>query len=388
MKIVSFTQPVLLQTKVGDQEPTVFAVNPGERYILNDDASNQIMLAKDNKIESISDFDPFYKANVQRPVRFRDKRVLFYRNRGIGDQLVASCLSRFFTEVLKAKCFQLSDRCHEGIWVGNPYISGMPVRFPLSIDSLIRFKGRQFYDYFFPMESVAEWNSEPEQLNFYDSMFAIAGFNPSEIPDKYKCPAWGIVPEDIQAFDEWKKQLNVPDKYIAFQLRATNLGRTPPPIAIDIILCRLNDLGIPILCMDDRPLTEEIIDIGRKHNNAKNVAMTVPGVRLYGTIISHAAMVVAPDSSGIHFAATNSVPCIGLWGPFSPESRAKYYPNHYPIYHPELCQNAPCFNFMPEFPEHKCPNGALQIHCEVFNGITYDVVDKIVTDVVKNHKIV
>src|SRR6266403_4141670 len=103
MKIISFTQPVLVQTQTGVAAPVVYAVNPGERQIINDDMAAQIMSATDSKIESVSDFGPFYNVNVQRPIKFRDKRVLFYRNRGIGDQLGASCLARFFTEKLNAK---------------------------------------------------------------------------------------------------------------------------------------------------------------------------------------------------------------------------------------------------------------------------------------------
>jgi ADP-heptose:LPS heptosyltransferase len=398
MKIISFSQPTIVSTGtvnpktgeriISDDPRTIYAMNPGERCIVNDDMAASVMGAKDNKLLSISDFDPFYKANVSRPAHFRDKNVLFYRNRGIGDQLAVSCLSRFFSEKLRAKCFQLSDRLHEPLWVGNPYIYGMPIRFPLSIDSLIRFKGRPFYDYFIPMESVAEWNQEPEQLNFYDEMFVLAGFDPDRVPNEYKRPVWGIVPEDLSVLEKWKKEFGIEGDYIVFQLRATNAGRTPPNSAIDIVLERLNDIGLPIVCVDDEALPDELIAIGAKYPNAKNLACTIKGVRLYGAVLTHAKLVVGPDSSAIHFAATNNTPCIGLWGPFSPESRAKYYANHYPIYKNELCDHSPCFNFMPTLPAHKCPKGGLQLHCEVFEGITIEEVDRVTTKVVKDHKIV
>jgi ADP-heptose:LPS heptosyltransferase len=394
MKIISFTQPVLVSTGTLDpttgevKNPVVYAVNPGERQIINDEMAAQIMSARDAKVESVSDFGPFYQVNVQRPLKFRDKRILFYRNRGIGDQLGASCLSRFFTEKLGAKCFQLVDRLHEHLWVGNPFISGMPARFPLSIDSLLRFKGRPFYDYFISMESVAEWNTEPEQANFYDTMFSLAGFDPSNVPNDYKRPVWGTLPEDDQALAKWKEKFGITGDYIVLQLRATNLGRTPPDKALDVVLERLSDIGLPILCLDDQRLSEEMIEIGSKYPNAKNVAGTIQGVRLYGSIICGSKLTVGPDSSAIHFAATAGVPCIGMWGPFSPESRAKHYPNHYPIYNPSLCPNAPCFNFMPTLPAHKCPEGGLQRHCAVFDGITRESIDKVVSEVIRKHQII
>jgi ADP-heptose:LPS heptosyltransferase len=388
VKIISFSQPVLLQNQTGNAPPTVTAINPGERVVINDDMAMQVNAMKENKLESLSDFDPFYKAAVQRPMSFKGKRVLFYRNRGIGDQLCASALPRYFTEKLKAQCFQLADNQHENLWVGNPYISGMPVRFPLSIDSLIRFKGRPFYDYFFPLESVSEWLSEPEQSNYYDYLFALCGINPTHVGAEYKIPVWGTVQYDIAAFSEWKKLHDIPDEYITLQLRATNLGRTPPVKAIDIILSKLNTLGIPILCMDDQPLSKEMIDIGSRYSNARNMATSIPNIRLYGSVIGNSKMAVGPDSSAIHFAAALGVPSIGLWGPFSPECRAKHYSNHYPIYTPELCPNCPCFNFMTGLPKHKCPQGEGQQHCEVFEGVTPEVVEDVVNRVVDKHKIV
>jgi hypothetical protein len=170
-------------------------VNPGERILLDDTTVEAF--ADDPQFERTSDFWPFYQNYVSRPTNWRNKRVLFYRNRGMGDQLIASSLSRFFTEILGAKCYQLADHFHEPLWVGNPYIQGVPIPVPVGIDSLVRFKGRPFYDYFFPLESVSEWDCEAEQANVYDRLFALVGF--TDVPDRFKRPYFQVTQGDREA---------------------------------------------------------------------------------------------------------------------------------------------------------------------------------------------
>ena len=407
MKILSFTNPWSYPQKSLVALPGYrfgMAINPGERVIVNDETYNQIMTGHTsmgewrcvkcgsiNKslevkcsscsedqpptpevpLENGTDFMPFYLEHVRRPEKFRGKRVLFYRNRGIGDQLIASALSRFFNQMLKAQCYQLSDRIHELLWCGNQFIFGQPVRFPVSIDALIRPHGHAFYDWFFPLESISEFDSEQEQGNVYDRMFSQAGFDPSRIPDEYKRPYWAITQKDL----EETKQYYIEGPYIAFQVRATNPVRTFPDHVLDLILSRLNEIGMPILCLDELPLPPSVKKIVESYKNARDISGRLKTSREYGAVISMAKLVVGPDSSAIHFAGVLDLPCISFWSVINPDARIKYYKNSVPIFHADLCGHAPCFNYMMELPYHKCPDGKEQKHCAVFDGVSADQID-------------
>ena len=410
MKILSFYQPVFVSTEVvggASRLPIQMALNAGTRYVFNDEMANQIVTGRTgygewrcekcgtiNKsistkcsqcseivpemapvpYEAMTDFWPFYidVAKKQRPTNFRGKRVLFYRNRGIGDQLIASALSRFFSVELKAKCYQLVDRIHELLWWNNPFIYGQPIRFPLELDGLIRGpKGHPFYDWFIPLESISEFDSEREQSNVYDRMFALAGFDPERIPVEYKRPFWAMNQKDLEKTRDYYTE----GPYVAFQVRSTNIGRTIPDHVLDLVLSRLNEIGMPILCMDELPLTPSVKKIVSSYKNARDISGQLKTSRAYGAVVSMAKLVVGPDSSAVHFAGVLDLPCIAFFSVLHPDSRVKYYKNCIPIFNTEKCPHAPCYNFMMELPYHKCPDGKEATYCKTFDSVTTDQID-------------
>jgi ADP-heptose:LPS heptosyltransferase len=234
----------------------------------------------------------------------------------------------------------------------------------------MRFNGRPGYDWFFPFESISEFNSEAEQSNVYDAQFALCGFDPERIPEKYKRPYWTITERDIEELGPWKNK-----SYIAFQMRATNIARTLPLHVVDLVLSVLDKVGMPILCLDDCELEAEVKTCIHDYKNVVDFSQQTPNLRQYGTLISHAQLVVGPDSSAIHFAAAAEVPCVSLWGAFDPDSRVRYYPNHIALWSGRAhCANSPCFNFRPELPYHKCPDGENQRHCAVIGAITQEEI--------------
>lgn len=377
MKIVSFTRRVNLVINSGPSKTTI-SQNPGERILL-DDVTAQI-LPTDPQTESVSDFWPYYQNFVQRPPKWRDKRVLFYRPRGFGDQLIASCLSRFFTEMLGARCYQLADKVHEQLWLGNPYIGGAPIEVPIALDALVRHKSRPFFDYFFPFESVSEWDCEPEQENVYDRLFAIAGFR--EVPDRFKTPFFQITQADRDAFQDWilKTRINHEfgfDKgYILYQMRATNPGRTVPLEQQALVIQELNKIGVPILCIDDEQLKKPFSEMLANFEHAHDMSGSIKHIRLLGTLIANSKLTVGPDSVAIHFAAASATPCLSIWGPFDPASRIKYYPKQIGLSHFEKCPNAPCFNYLPTLPANKCPGGDKQQYCECYKGVSSHEIEE------------
>ena len=385
MKIITFSRKVTVSTKHGEHSAEVNC-NPGERLIFDDTNALSIQSAPGSSayILEISDLEPMLRElSWTQPPHWRKKRVLFYRNRGHGDQLIFSSLPRFFRDVLGAEPSLLSDKVHEPLWLHNASIGGVALSVPLHLDAVWRANGaRPFFDGTFFVESASEWDNDSEQPNVYDRLFGLAGLDPARVPAKFKRPTFTLTSDDIDKRALWLKQVgsatatDLAPGFIFIQLRATNKVRSIPPATAKLVLAAANEIGakknLTALVADNEPLAPEIAQtiLGLEH--VVNVATAIPTVRLLGSIIAGALAVIGPDSLALHFAAAAETPAIGLWGPFSPASRTKYYPRQTHLFHSELCPNAPCFNYLPDLPIAKCPNGARQQSCEVFTGITYD----------------
>jgi ADP-heptose:LPS heptosyltransferase len=384
MKVITFSKKVTVLTTHGEHKAEINA-NPGERLIFDDD--NALTIQQNpgsvSYIHEVTDLNPLIRELP--PVKnWRKRRVLFYRNRGIGDQLICSCLSRFFREILGAEAFQLSDRVHEPLWAYNPYIGNVPLSMPMHLDPVWRAKGRPFFDAAFFFESATEWDNDSEQPNVYDRLFGMAGIEPSRVPAKFKRPIFSVQPDDINKRIDWLRQVGAAMKkdltngYIFLQIQATNKVRSLPFSLTEKVLSATNEFAesrdLPILCGGSTPFPPETAALISKTPLAINVATAINNIRLFGTVVGGASLVLGPDSSALHFAAAFEVPALGFWGPFSPGSRTAYYPNQIHLYHPELCPASPCYNYLPELPVTKCPRGTAQTSCEVFEGISYEEI--------------
>jgi ADP-heptose:LPS heptosyltransferase len=382
MRIITFSKRVTVTTKTPHYTAEI-PCNPGERLVFDDD--NALSIQQDagsaRYIHEVSDLTPYVQEmNSRRPSHWRNKRVLFYRNRGIGDQLIASAASRFFTEMLGAQCFQASDRVHEPLWISNPFIGGAAISMPMNLDVIYRARGAGFVAGAFFLESISEWDSDGEQSNVYDRLFGILGLDPGRVAAKFKRPTLILQKQDIEFRDKWLRQLtqavnrSCENGYIFFQVRGTNKVRSLPDPVIEKALFALNEyaekLQIPIFVADNKPFSPAICDMLKRTKMALNIAGAINHIRLFVSLIAGATTVLGPDSSATHIAAAFEIPCVGIWGPFSPESRTAYYPRQIHIFHPEQCANAPCFNYLPDLPVAKCPDGIRQQHCAVFDAVT------------------
>jgi ADP-heptose:LPS heptosyltransferase len=279
------------------------------------------------------------------------------------------------------------------VWAFNAHIGGMPIAVPLHLDAVWKSKGRPFFDKCFFFESVTEWDSDSEQPNVYDRLFAMLGLDPTRVPAKYKRPVFNLQPDEVCKRIDWLKTASkiagrdLSKGYIFFQLHATNLVRSLPLELIKTILSAVNEyadpLGISILCADDQPFSVEIQRLIAQVPSAINVAGAITNVRMLAAIIAGANLVIGPDSCALHFAAAFELPALGFWGPFSPAARSDYYPRQIHIFHSEKCPNAPCFNVLPNLPVHKCPQGAKQQSCEVFAGITPDEISAAIKELTR-----
>jgi Glycosyltransferase family 9 (heptosyltransferase) len=386
MRVITFAKRVTVTTKSGDHIEQI-GCNPGERLIFNDDDALSIQQDPGSAryILEVSDLKPYLaEMESRQPSNWRKSRVLFYRGRGVGDQLIVSAASRFFTEMLGATCFQATDRIHEPIWIGNPYIGSAALAMPIHLDTVHRARGPLFVQGAFFFESITEWDSDGEQPNVYDRLFTMLGLDPGRIVAKFKRPTLVLQKQDIDVRTKWLQQVaaatNKPcdNGYIVFQFRSTNKVRSLPAVIVEKALFAINEYAekfqIPILVTDNKPLSPEILEIVKRTKMAINVANSINYVRLFIGLIAGASAVVGPDSSAIHIAAAFEIPAIGIWGAYSPESRTAYYPRQIHLFHAERCPNAPCFNYLPDLPFMKCPHGLEQQYCEVFDGVSPDEI--------------
>jgi len=76
-------------------------------------------------------------------------------------------------------------------------------------------------------------------------------------------------------------------------------------------------------------------------------------LRQYFPVIANASAFVGPDTGFLHVAGAYGTPSVGLYGPFTWDSRAKYY-NGTPVEKQELCPYAPCWQHGMEIPKNKC----------------------------------
>lgn len=390
MKIVSFDKKVRLtfkkrhdnaETEDIDEQP----FNPGARFVFSNAAANGIEKLL-GRAANISNFETFYQQQgIQKPANLRGKNLLLYVSQGFGDQLMATALSHYFTKERGAVCYQLADNIHAPLWAANEYIQGESLDHPIELDALVRFKGKSFFDWFYAIEDMYHWEDCGEQLNAYDVMYSLTGVDPETVAARYKLPVFRIVGDDIKAKLIWLEQvekfhkINTAKGYIVVQMRCSNVSRNIPNHIYILILRRLNQICLPVLCVDDRPMQSEISDAIRTMPNVRNLCKSIPDIRTFGTIVCGASLVVSPDSSAMHFAASSLTPCLSIWGAFAPEHRIKYYPNSVAIYHRELCPHAPCTNYHDTLPYNKCPHAELQKHCECFNGVTNEDIEAALT---------
>jgi len=376
MKVITL-KTVLKQKATIYGQTYDLSFNPGERYIIDDYSYAQLYNTQKDKIWDYSDLAP-YLGKV-RPTDWRGKRVLFYRSRGLGDELMLTAIVRYFREVLGAETYVAVNQSHRAIWASDygfsDSLATYPISMPIHLDSVWKAKGPSFYDYTFFIESVSEFDGDQEQPNVYDRMFELVGLDPFNIPDRYKRPYLPLSGHDKEEWQKFKVSirnhyptLNLEGGYIVWQDNAQNAIRNIPELKKIQILQELAKTGRQVITINDK-----LINVPA----GEFFSLYFTDLRVLWSLLSNAKLVAGPDSLLIHAAEGLGVPNLGFFGPVSPDSRVRYYANHKSIWHHDTCNSSPCFHFEKEMPFHKCPRGKEQKTCEVFEGINGEEIRKL-----------
>lgn len=383
-KIVTVREPLMFHRT----EDEVWLLNPNRRYVLN---AHQVSVIGD-LVDTVSDMAA---GNLHRPLRAGHQLagasilVERLRERGIGDLMFLTGPFAFFQHVsghgTTVDVYTLSDR--GAVLRHNPHIrNGTP------LCGVLEYEALQHYNYHWFIGAVTEFDCEPDQLNVYDALYKMLGFDPASIDAQWKRPRAVCLSEDFQHLDQlfrmiWEQRkidlrrtgYYVVAPFAAATLRSMSYARwleiisalaeRRPVVVVGSTRCRLPDMD-----MSAGAFIQRLAEIS---STTTNVLMAFDGtpLRVLMALIARAKAVVCLDSGPLYLAQGLRVPAVSLWGPVAPEARVGYDADYMDLalWEHTACPASPCFSFL-EFPQTKCPKGRFQTECEVLSAITVDAV--------------
>lgn len=278
------------------------------------------------------------------------KKVCIYRHAAFGDQLMVSSVPHYLKTVFPEATIHLyCETDVASLWEGNSFIGGSAIPLPIPFDVA------RSYDYHIFYEGILENNSEHDQNCCYDDMFEMIGLR--DVPDIFKRPCIRPKPSDYK----WIKGLTMDkaSRYLIYHVSPANKNRCYPVKQgiqfLNQFLRHYKDWSV-YLVGTERDQYPELNDFTKKHEGrAFNLLDKAKEFRSLIPLIERASLLVCPDSSIMHLAASfPHVPVISLWGLFAPEDRVKYYPNHWALVAKDICPHAPCRNHEFKLPKEKC----------------------------------
>jgi ADP-heptose:LPS heptosyltransferase len=273
------------------------------------------------------------------------RRLAIYRENGFGDNLMITGLTGYLkTQYPSATIDVYALPRVAAAWQGNTDANFLDVCPPF--DAL-----RNGYDYHLMCEGLIENDAEPEQLNAYDGLFQFAGIYPKSVPRNFKRPQIFWTPQDIHAESEWA-HLGPKEKAIVWHWNPSGMVRQYPYEMARKAIALLAERH-PVVVVGDTDGGVE--PLGMSNLNIHDWLNRTTSFRSILPMIKNSLAVVCPDSSVLHAAsAFPDVPVIGLWGPFDPQDRAKYYSNHTPLEAFHVCPSAPCRTQRSALPVDRC----------------------------------
>lgn len=309
---------------------------PFTRYVISDFELNVLLEGTPNTNWKWSSFNAW-----NRPCGGRDlngKSLLIYRHNAWGDQLIASAIPRYLKTLYPYS--KIHMYCHPEVlplWLGNVFLEGSAIPLPIPFEATQRYDCHAFF------EGMLEGNSEPDQNCCYDDFFGTMGY--LDVPAKFKKPYILPQPEDYADCDKMMKKLGITSKapYMVYHISPANKNRCYPPqkglAFLKMFKEQYPEMSVYVVGYD--PKGEYTIALNELA--CYNLLGKTETFRTLVPIVERASLLVCPDSSIMHLAAAFDVPTISLWGLFHPNDRAKYYVNHYPIFHgTEACPYSPC----------------------------------------------
>lgn len=324
-----------------------------------------------SKVFRTSSLAPRLKAfNVKAVSREKSARVLLYNGSGgFGDQILTWPISKILNDY-GFEVYILSDPGNEICWHLFPWVRGI-YSLPVQFETLRLFEHHAFY------EVVVNTDDHPDQLHPVDSMLHQMGFDLGEVGPEAKRvrPYFSAVELDEANALFSGKEIAIYQMHTG----SPNRSLTPSESANTLRALAESFPHLTWIALNDSLAGEPYKKAMMRKTIPTNVELfRTQKIRVLWALSQRSKVVVAPDSMMAHIAGSLSVPCVGLWGVTSPESRVKYYENHFPIWKRQACQFSPCFSYLPDFPRYCPPFPEKRTQCEVMTSmLTSEIVNEV-----------
>lgn len=359
-----------------------------DRVMQDENVRNRVF-----KISRLDNMVPNFNANTPKKPGAKNRILVYNGSGGYGDQI----MSWPFTLILTRMGYEVSvcvDPGNQALWWNLPWIKALHV-LPMPYEVF------QLYDHHILMDTVVNMYEHPDHPHPLDCMLKKIGVDPAQVPDAMKVVAPNFTGSEINAGLAWRDRV-----FGVYQLAGANPVRNLPPQDSVFMLSKIaqaypkvtwlaiydefvNKEYVNLLLVEDidpetkEPKKNEKGDVIKKVKYPNVIVHCAPNIRELWSISSHAKVVVSPDSMMVHVAGAFGIPCVGMWGAFSPQSRTKYYKNHHPIHNKEVCPHAPCFHYLAAFPKY-CPPRQGRNVCEVMASIDPNQVIEGIAKIVPN----
>ena len=307
----------------------------------------------------------------------KGQRVLVFNGSGgYGDQIMTWPFAKLLFDH-GASVHVLTDPGNNVAWWGFNWIR--------SVNTIpILWEQVQMFDWFLPFEAVVNMDEHQDQDHPLDMMLRKIGIDPDSIAPALKSVRPVFTPSELGTLNKYMGQ-----SIGLYQMASANPVRGLPPGDSVFLICCVAEATPDLhwLCLYDEFVPKdykEMLEAEITKRGLKNIEpFCAPNLRELWALTEHVRVVVSPDSMMAHVAGVFGTPCVGLWGPMSPENRVKYYENHHPIYHREYCPHSPCFVYSNVFPKY-CPSRpTARAACDVLSGISPAEVSDLVLRIVK-----
>lgn len=361
MNIITFNKHLDLQF-MKSTGPLLFKVSPERHYVFGRPQLIRFSSSPEfnQGIYKQSLLDPRIENFVVNHKHLGESVLLYNGCGGYGDQIMTWPVGKILHDHGYVVHI-LSDPGNAECWFNFPWVSSISV-LPIDLSVFKLFKHHAMF------EVVANMDQHTPQSHQVDTMLSKIGLH--GVIDAQKVVRPEFCQEELAAADS----IIAGRKIGIYQLTAASRVRSFTPDESIWHLSRLAEAYPDIVwfAIYDGGGHSSVFSNMLKEHPANIVPYICPSLRVLWAMISKAVLCVGPDSMIVHVAGSLGIPCVGLWGPIGPETRAKYYKNHFPIFQRQACVHSPCHSYTSSFPSY-CPSLNMP-QCAVLSAISSEMI--------------